>query len=89
MGHTGGWIFLKNWFYEESIWACILHKYKFRERYYDYLLIRGQSLPATNPDKSDDFKTIMTNEFEITDIGQRSYFLGVEFKQNKDDIFIS
>ncbi|KAL8157800.1 hypothetical protein AgCh_002492 [Apium graveolens] len=36
-----------------------------------------------------DFKKVMTNEFEMTDICQMSYFLGVKVKQNKEDIFMS
>ncbi|XP_074346537.1 uncharacterized protein LOC141685327 [Apium graveolens] len=41
-----------------------------------------------NPGMFDDFKKVMTNEFGMTDIGQMSYFLGVEVKQNKDGIFM-
>ncbi|GAA0152655.1 hypothetical protein LIER_37534 [Lithospermum erythrorhizon] len=36
-----------------------------------------------------DFKEVMTKEFEMTDIGEMSYFLGVEIKQAKDGIFMS
>ncbi|KAI3700973.1 hypothetical protein L2E82_45614 [Cichorium intybus] len=36
-----------------------------------------------------DFKKVMTKEFEMTDIGQMSYFLGVEVNQNKNGIFMS
>ena len=37
----------------------------------------------------DDFKKFITNEFEMTDIGQMSYFLGLEVKQSEDGIFMS
>ncbi|KAK2981153.1 hypothetical protein RJ640_013475 [Escallonia rubra] len=37
----------------------------------------------------DDFKKEMTKEFEITDIGLMSYYLGIEVKQRYDGIFIS
>ncbi|KAK2978053.1 hypothetical protein RJ640_001015 [Escallonia rubra] len=37
----------------------------------------------------DDFKKEMANEFEITDIGLMSYYLGIEVKQRDDGIFIS
>ncbi|KAL8135853.1 hypothetical protein AgCh_010456 [Apium graveolens] len=48
-----------------------------------------KALYGNNPGMFDDFKKVMTNEFEMTDIGQMSYFLGVEVKQNKDGIFMS
>ncbi|KAK2993694.1 hypothetical protein RJ640_027046 [Escallonia rubra] len=35
------------------------------------------------------FKKAMTKEFEMTDIGEMSYFLGVEVKQMEDGIFMS
>ena len=37
----------------------------------------------------DEFKTTMTNEFEMTDLGLMKYFLGIEVKQSDDGIFIS
>ncbi|KAL4377055.1 hypothetical protein GQ457_02G041490 [Hibiscus cannabinus] len=36
-----------------------------------------------------DFKKAMTKEFEMTYIGEMSYFLGVEVKQTEDGIFLS
>ena len=44
---------------------------------------------GNNPGMFDDFKKVMTNEFEMTDIGRISYFLGVEVKQSKYRIFMS
>ncbi|XP_074378125.1 secreted RxLR effector protein 161-like [Apium graveolens] len=41
------------------------------------------------PGMFDDFKKVMNNKFGMTGIGQISYFLGVEVKQNKDGIFMS
>ena len=35
-----------------------------------------------------DFKHIMMKEFEMTDLGLMSYFLGIEFIQGDDGIFI-
>ena len=35
------------------------------------------------------FKEAMFNEFEMTDNGLMSYFLGIEVKQQQDGIFIS
>ncbi|GAA0157678.1 transmembrane signal receptor [Lithospermum erythrorhizon] len=37
----------------------------------------------------EDFKEVMTKEFEMTNIGEMSYFLGVEVKQAEDGIFMS
>lgn len=37
----------------------------------------------------DDFKTAMVKEFEMTDIGLMSYYLGIEVKQRDDGIFVS
>eukprot|EP00253_Pinus_taeda_P004727 PITA_04727 len=36
-----------------------------------------------------DFKQVMKNEFEMNDLGLLKYFLGIEVKQTKNDIFIS
>ncbi|KAL8103772.1 hypothetical protein AgCh_028101 [Apium graveolens] len=53
------------------------------------LYVDDMIFTGNNPGMFDDFKKVMTNEFEMTDIGQMSYFLGVEVKQNKDGIFMS
>ncbi|KAK3003876.1 hypothetical protein RJ639_019216 [Escallonia herrerae] len=37
----------------------------------------------------DDFKKEMTKEFEMTDIGLMSYYLGIEVKQRDNGTFIS
>ena len=37
----------------------------------------------------EEFKKAMTKEFEMTDIGLMSYYLGIEVKQEEDNIFIS
>ncbi|KAL2252605.1 UNVERIFIED_CONTAM: Copia protein [Sesamum indicum] len=37
----------------------------------------------------DDFKRAMSTEFEMTDIGLMSYYLGIKVKQQEDGIFIS
>ena len=36
-----------------------------------------------------DFKQVMKNEFEMTDLGLLKYVLGIEVKQTKNGIFIS
>nr|CAD1818030.1 unnamed protein product [Ananas comosus var. bracteatus] len=50
----------------------------------DDLLITGCSKKVIN-----DFKSIMIKEFEMTDSGLMSYFLGIEMKQDKNGIFIT
>ena len=37
----------------------------------------------------DEFKTTMTNEFEMIYLGLMKYFLGIEVKQLDDGIFIN
>ncbi|KAL5575123.1 hypothetical protein UlMin_016822 [Ulmus minor] len=42
-----------------------------------------------NPSMFNEFKEVMTKEFEMTDMGLMAYYLGIEVKQQKDGIFIS
>ncbi|RDX69908.1 Copia protein, partial [Mucuna pruriens] len=44
---------------------------------------------GNNPNLCEDFKEIMSCEFEIIDIGLLSYYLGLEVKQMNNDIFVS
>ena len=43
----------------------------------------------SNPRIFYEFKKVMTQEFEITDIGIMAYYLGIEVKQKEEGIFIS
>ncbi|KAJ7976200.1 Retrovirus-related Pol polyprotein from transposon TNT 1-94 [Quillaja saponaria] len=52
--------------------------------YVDDLIFTGN-----NPIMFEDFKKAMTYEFEMTDMGLMSYYLGFEVKQNDGGIFIS
>ena len=52
--------------------------------YVDDLIFTGN-----NPKMFEDFKKAMTREFEMTDIGLMSYYLGIEVKQMEEGIFIS
>ena len=52
--------------------------------YVDYLIFIGN-----NPSMFEDFKKVMTKEFEMTNIGLMAYYLGIEVKQMEDGIFIS
>ena len=44
---------------------------------------------SSNPRMFDEFKNEMTKEFEMTDIGLMSYYLGIEVKQEDNDIMIT
>ena len=52
--------------------------------YVDDLVFTGN-----DPSMFDEFKREMAKEFEMTDIGLMSYYLGIEVKQGEDGIFIS
>ena len=52
--------------------------------YVDDLLFTGNS-----PQMFEEFKHAMFKEFEMTDCGLMSFFLGIEVKQQQDDISIS
>jgi Reverse transcriptase (RNA-dependent DNA polymerase) len=52
--------------------------------YVDDLIFMGSS-----SDMIDEFKRVMKSEFEMTDLGFMSYFLGLEIKQGNEDIFVS
>jgi hypothetical protein len=42
-----------------------------------------------NPKMFEDFKQAMITEFEMTNIGLMSYYLGIEIKQGEDVIFVN
>jgi len=52
--------------------------------YVDDLILTGN-----NPNMFEEFKKAMIKEFEMSDIGLMSYYLGIEVKQKEDGIFIS
>ncbi|KAK2985059.1 hypothetical protein RJ640_022937 [Escallonia rubra] len=52
--------------------------------YVDDLIFTGNNVKMF-----DDFKKEMAKEFEMTDIGLMSYYLGIKVNQRDDDIFIS
>lgn len=53
------------------------------------LYVDDMIFTGNNSDMYKDFKKAMTKEFEMTDIGEMSFFLGVEVKQMRDIIFMS
>eukprot|EP00253_Pinus_taeda_P006858 PITA_06858 len=57
-------------------------------RIYSYLLEKG--FQKCNDDYLiENFKTVMKEEFEMTDMGLLRYFLGIEVEQSENGIFIS
>lgn len=52
--------------------------------YVDDLIFLGSSNQMIN-----EFKKAMTSEFEMTDLGQMRYFLGLEIRQEEGGIFVS
>ncbi|KAJ9541735.1 hypothetical protein OSB04_028241 [Centaurea solstitialis] len=44
---------------------------------------------STNPDLCTKFSKIMETEFEMSMMGELNFFLGIQVKQNPDDIFIN
>uniref|UniRef100_A0A1J3G9F4 Copia protein n=1 Tax=Noccaea caerulescens TaxID=107243 RepID=A0A1J3G9F4_NOCCA len=52
--------------------------------YVDDIIVTG-----SNMEKIETFKEEMKSEFEMTDLGELSYFLGMEVKQNEEGIFLS
>jgi hypothetical protein len=51
--------------------------------YVDDLLVTG-----SNAQQVEEFKQKMIQAFEMTDLGLMTYFLEMEIKQNKNEIFI-
>lgn len=51
--------------------------------YVDYILITGSSVKLI-----DEFKLDMKQAFEMSDLGLMTFFLGMEIKQGKDEVFI-
>ena len=44
---------------------------------------------SNEEDLSQNFALVMQKEFEISMLGELTYFLGLQVQQNKDDIFLS
>ncbi|KAK8940572.1 hypothetical protein KSP39_PZI010102 [Platanthera zijinensis] len=53
------------------------------------LYVDDMIFTGNNPYMYKEFKRMMMKEFEMTDLGELNYFLGVEVKQSEDGIFIS
>jgi hypothetical protein len=53
------------------------------------IYVDGIKFVSTNQDYCDEFGKIMANEFEMSMIGELSYFLGLQIKQLKNRTFVS
>ena len=53
------------------------------------LYVGDMIFTGNNSQMFDEFKRMMAQEVEMTDIGLMSYYLGIQVKQNNDSIFIS
>eukprot|EP00258_Populus_trichocarpa_P029770 XP_024445789.1 uncharacterized protein LOC112324984 [Populus trichocarpa] len=49
----------------------------------------NESIKGNNPKIFRDFKQVMIKEFEMTDIGLMTYYLGTEIEQGEDRIFVN
>eukprot|EP00253_Pinus_taeda_P018881 PITA_18881 len=55
----------------------------------DSYLLENEFAKCNDDNLIENFKTIMKEEFEMTDMGLLRYFLGIEVDQNENGIFIS
>ncbi|KAK8934097.1 hypothetical protein KSP39_PZI014574 [Platanthera zijinensis] len=53
------------------------------------LYVDDMIFTGSNPAMFEEFKSLMKKEFEMTNLGELSYFLGVEVQQREDGIFIA
>jgi len=53
------------------------------------LYVHGLIFTGNNPKMFEDFKQAMIKEFEMTDIGLISHYLGIKIKQGEDRIFMN
>ncbi|KAG9454467.1 hypothetical protein H6P81_007371 [Aristolochia fimbriata] len=53
------------------------------------LYVDDMIFTGNNPGMFEDFKNSMTKEFDMTDLGQMAYFIGVEIVQGDEGTFIS
>ena len=53
------------------------------------LYVDDMSVTGSNVEEINWFKLEMKKVFEMTDLGLMSYFLGIEIKQNQDEVFLN
>ncbi|KAJ4790458.1 reverse transcriptase [Rhynchospora pubera] len=71
--------------YEHALYVKVCHDdIMFVALYVDDMIFMGN-----NNDMIEKFKLKMSKEFEMTNLGLMSYFLGLEVKQDKSGIFVS
>ncbi|KAK2982872.1 hypothetical protein RJ640_009714 [Escallonia rubra] len=70
-------------------YALYVKAYENGDVLYVCLYVEDLIFTGNNPSMFDEFKDAMAREFEMTDMGLMSYYLGLEVKQMKDGIFMS
>jgi Reverse transcriptase (RNA-dependent DNA polymerase) len=64
-------------------------EYGFMQCPYEHALYLNLIFIKNNRDMIEKFKLEMTREFEMTDLGLMSYFLGLEVRHENSKIFVS
>ncbi|KAH9735937.1 hypothetical protein KPL71_017913 [Citrus sinensis] len=85
---------IDNYFQEKGFTKCPYeHALYVKEKDGDILIVclyvDDLIFTGSNPSLFEEFKRVMIKEFEMTDIGLMTYYLGIEVKQKEEDIFIS
>nr|GFA36537.1 hypothetical protein [Tanacetum cinerariifolium] len=57
--------------------------------YHDKIYVDDIIFGSTNKDLCKDFEKLMKDKFQMSSMGELTFFLGLQVKQKKDDIFIS
>lgn len=69
--------------------ACIVREKEKNNLLFVALYVDDLIFMGNNEEMIKDFKSAMTREFEMTDLGLKKYFLGLEVKQGKSGVFVS
>ncbi|KAG7599301.1 Integrase catalytic core [Arabidopsis suecica] len=81
--------FIKNGFVRSINDAALYVKKTSKEIMVVSLYVDDIIVTGSNIKEIEQFKEEMKNEFEMTDLGELSYFLGMEVTQNEEGIFLS
>ncbi|KAM1955170.1 hypothetical protein ACFX16_024756 [Malus domestica] len=80
--------------FQESNFTKCLHEHALYVKVKDgdirivCLYVEDLIFTGSNPSMFEEFKRVMTKEFEMTNIELMAYYLGIKVKQNKEGIFI-
>nr|GFC27687.1 hypothetical protein [Tanacetum cinerariifolium] len=80
-------------FPKKSIWGQIDKTLFIKRHKYDILLVQVYvgdiTFGSTKKELSTEFETLMHNKFQMSYMGELSFFLGLQVQQKSDGIFIS